>query len=785
MSSDLRAPLGEARPRLGAGRFVAGRGRYTDDFDRPDLLYLAYCRSPHAHARINAIDSRAAKAATGVVRVLLGPEMATLCPPWAGTHGLFPNLKAPLQHILAVERACWQGEPVAAVVAKTRALAEDAAELIEIDWEPLVPVTDPEAALAPGAPAIHAEIGGNLGYETTIEAGDVDAVFRDAALVVEESFVFGRHTGVSLEPRGIIADYEPSADALTVHQSHQTPHQQQDLFSRLLGIPEHRVRVVCPDVGGSFGLKHHLHGDEMGACVLSKLLGRPVKYVADRLESFLSDIHCRDHRIRARMALNREGEILGIEADDLFVVGAFSQYPRSSVAEANQFVRLCGAPYRHRHYRARSRMVYQNKNLIGHIRSVGHPLACAVAERLLDLAAARLELAPEAIRRRNFLGPEDFPTTSPGGIEYDDLSHGACLDRLEEMLDLPALRAEQAALRGRGVYRGIGLASVVELTAIGPEYYGTGGQHISAQEAFFVKLEPSGVVRCQTGVTEQGQGTETALAQIVAATLGLALDDVEVASGDSREAPYGGGTYGSRGAALGGEAALRAARQLKANVLAIAGAVLQTAPDALDLAGGGIVDRADGTVRMALAEVAALGQFRPYELPEGFQPELAVVAHYAPRGRLFLPANGTQASYLEVDVETGFVKLLRHVAVHDSGRLLNPGLVAGQIKGGVVMGIGGVLSEECLYDDQGQLLNANLAEYRVPMAVELPEIEIAHIETPAKSSELGAKGAGESGTSAAMGAILNAINDALRPLGARIAQTPATPERILAALGAL
>ncbi|MDP6706757.1 MAG: xanthine dehydrogenase family protein molybdopterin-binding subunit [Alphaproteobacteria bacterium] len=784
MTEPRHSPLGDRAPRLGAGRLAAGRGRYTDDFDLPRMLHLAYCRSAHAHARIGAIDTSAASALSGVFRIVTGPEMADLSPPWAGTHGLFPNLKAPLQHILAVERACWQGEPVAAVLAESRAQAEDAAELIEIDWEPLPPVVDPEAALAAEAPVIHAELGGNLGFETEIVAGDVDAAFRDAAVVVEERFSFGRHTGVSLEPRTIIADYDPSSDALTVHQSHQTPHQQQDLYSRLLDIPEHRVRVICPDVGGAFGLKHHLYGDEMGACVLSKLLGRPVKYVADRMESFLSDIHCRDHRIWARMALDREGEILAIEADDLFVVGAYSQYPRSSIAEANQFVRLCGAPYRHRHYRARSRMVYQNKGILGHIRSVAHPLACAVAERLVDLGAAELGSVPEEVRRRNYLEAADFPVTSPGGVVYDDLSHGACLAKLEEILDLAALRAEQAALREKDIYRGIGLASVVELTAIGPEYYGRGGQHISAQEAFLLKLEPSGTVRCATGITEQGQGSETGLAQVVASVLRLPLDAVEIASGDSREAPYGGGTYGSRGAALGGEAALRAARQLKSNVLAIAGAVLQTPPEALDLRDGDVVD-ADGRARMTLAEVARLGHFRPYELPDGLQPELAVVAHYASRDRLFLPANGIQGAYLEVDVETGFVTLLRHVAVHDSGTLLNPGLVEGQIKGGVVMGIGGALYEECLYDAAGQLLNASLADYRVPMAVEMPEIEVAHIVTPAKSSELGAKGAGESGTSAAMGAILNAINDAIRPLGARIAQTPATPDRILAALDAV
>ena len=776
------APIGDSLPRDRAKRLLAGRGRYVDDIELPRMVHLAFVRSPYPHARIEAIHTDEAASMPGVVRVFAAADMRGVVASWRGTHGLFPDLKAPEQHVLAPETARWQGEAVAAVAARSRAEAEDAAERVVVEWRELEAVGEADAAIGSAAP-IHADLGGNLAFETAVAQGDTAAAFRDAHLVVEQRFRFNRHTGVSLEPRGLIADYDPASDSLTVHQSHQTPHQQQDLYARLLDIPEQNVRVVCPDVGGAFGLKHHLYPDELAACAASKLLGRPVKFIADRLESFLSDIHCRDHSVTARMGFTEDGDIVGMEVDDLFHAGAYSQYPRSSVAEGNQIIRVSGIPYRHGHYRATVRMAYLNKSLLGHIRSVGHPIACAVTERLVDLGARRLGIDPVALRRRNYLRDEDFPTTSPGGIAMERLSFGGCLDRALERIDLEAFRAEQARLRARGVYRGIGFATFVDLTAIGPEYYGEGGQHISAQETCLLRLEASGGIRCYTGATDQGQGIDSGIQQVVAAAVGVAADGVKVNSGDSELCPVGGGSWGSRGAALAGEAALRAGRELRGNILNIAGVLLQKPAEGLDIRDGQVVDAASGAPQLTLGEVADVGHFKPYMVPDGVSADLTVTGRYASRGRLFLPANGLHVAVVEVDPDTGLVSFHRYLVVHDCGRLLNPLLVAEQIRGGVVQGIGGALYEEFVYDDAGYLCNGTLADYPVPMAAEMPDIEVAHLETPTATSELGAKGAGEAGTTGAMGAVLNAVNDALAPFDVILSEVPLTPPRILRALG--
>lgn len=778
----LPAPIGESIARDRARRLLHGRGRYVDDAEPPRTLHVAFVRSPFAHARIRGIDADNARRMPGVALVATGADLAREIKGWRGTHGLFPALRAPEQRALAVDVARFHGEPVAAVVAESRALAEDAAEHVIVDWEPLPPVADAREAMAPGASVLHPDLGTNIGFETMVTSGDVEAAFARADLVVEETFRFRRHTGLSLETRGIVADWSSGDESLTVRQSHQTPHQQQDLYARLMGIPEHRVRVICDDVGGAFGLKHHLHGDEIAACALSRMLGRPVKFVADRLESLLADIHCRDHEVTAAMAFTREGDLLGMRVDDLFIAGAYSNYPRSSIAEGNQIARLCGGAYRHDAYSARVRMVYQSKGVIGHVRSVGHPIACAVTEGLMDRAAARLDIDPVVLRRRNHLKDADFPMTSAGGIAYERLTFDACLDKLGDHVDIAAFRADQAALRARGIHRGIGIASYVELTAIGPEYYGEGGQNISAQETCLVRLEGNGAVRVYTGVTDQGQGIDTGIQQVMAAALGVPVADVAVYSGDSALCPMGGGSWASRGAALGGEAALRAGQRLKANVLAVAAAVLQSTPDALDLVEGRIVERAGGRERMSLAEVARIGHFRPHSLPDGVRPDFTVTETYAPRGRTFLASNGLHASIVEVDVETGFVQVLKHIVIHDCGPLLNPLLVQEQVRGGVAMGIGMALYEELSYDADGQLRTGSLADYLVPAATEMPEIVTDHVVTPTVTSELGVKGAGEAGTAGVAGALLNAINDALRPFDVWIAETPATPPRILAAL---
>lgn len=781
--AERRGYVGQSLPRPNARRLLEGRGRFVDDLKLPRLVHVAFVRSPYAHARMRAIDVGAARAAPGVVTVATGRDIAAVCKPWVGVLQHLKGMKSAPQHALPLERACWQGEPVVAVVAQTRAQAEDAAERVVIDWEELPAVTDPETALDPGTPVIHPELGDNLVFGLDLDGGAVDAAFAQAHAVVEETFHFGRHTGVTLEPRALIADYDPSDDSLTCYHASQTPYQMQDVYARHLGIPEERVRVVAPDVGGSFGIKLHVHGEEMATAALSILLRRPVKWAADRLEAFVSDIHARDHRVRARMALARDGTILAMDVDDLTGVGPYSVYPRSSGVEGNQVVRLVGSPYRFRAYRARLRVVLQNKNVMSQYRAVGHPIAFAVTDGMVERAAAKLGLDPVELRRRNYIPEDGYPHTTPSGYIFERLSLQRSLDVLVQRIDYPALRREQEALRGRGVYRGIGFCTYVEITNPGPAFYGVGGARISAQDGCAIKLEPSGKVRLAISVTEQGQGTETVMAQIAATELGVPFEDVRVLTGDTQNTPYGGATWACRGAGIGGETTLRAARTLKGHLLAIAAAALKTDAALLDLRHGAVVERETGTERLPIAEVARLGYFRADLLPPGFQPQLSAVAHYVRQGFPFDFSNGVHACHVEVDVDTGLVRLLKYAIVSDSGTVLNPLLVDEQARGGAVQGIGAALYEECLYGPDGQLLNGTMADYLVPLATEMPEVTVDHVETPTRTSELGVKGAGECGTAGATGAVMNAVNDALRPLGASIATVPMTPERILRALG--
>ncbi|MFM9938920.1 MAG: xanthine dehydrogenase family protein molybdopterin-binding subunit [Hyphomicrobiaceae bacterium] len=783
MTSGFRFPIGAEVPRDRAKRLLTGRGRFVDDIVLPRMLHLAFVRSPHPHARIVSIDTAEAARMPGVVRVLTARDLAPVVKAWRPLHGRFPTMRAPEQTALATNFVRFQGEAVVAVAADSRAAAEDAAEAIAVDWEALPQVGDVAAALASDAPRLHPDQPDNLAYATVVEAGDAPTAIGSAPVVISQTFRFHRHTGVSLEPRGIIADFEPSERRLTVHQSHQTPHQQQDLYARLLDLPEHKVRVICPDVGGAFGLKHHLYPDELAACAVAVLLARPVKFIADRLESFLADIHCRDHEVQARMGFSASGDILGLEIEDRFHAGAYGQHPRSSVAEGNQIIRLTGAPYKLPSYRAKLTMAFTNRGVLGHIRAVGHPIAAAVAEQLMDQAARQLGVDPIELRRQNYLKDTDFPLKSAGGVDFERLSFERCLDKALAIVDVAAFRREQAELCAKGIHRGIGFNTFVELTAIGPEYYGEGGQHISAQETCLLRMEASGQVRVHVGTTDQGQGIDTGIQQVVAGVLGVKLDDIELLSGDSVMSPVGGGSWGSRGAALGGEVALRAARVLRANLLAIAAFLLQTKPDDLDLVDGVVINRTSGTRHMTAGELARIAHFRPYTLPTDLPADMTVTARYGSRDRMFLAGNGLQVAIVDVDIGTGIVRPLRHVVVHDCGRVLNPLLVREQIRGGVVQGIGTALYEELRYAENGALLNGSLVDYLVPMAAEMPDIEVAHIETPTETSELGAKGAGEAGLAGAVGAILNAVNDALSPFGATIAEIPITPPRLLAALG--
>jgi carbon-monoxide dehydrogenase large subunit len=776
--------IGRAVPRPNLGRLTQGRGQYVSDVTLPRMAHVAFVRSPYAHARIKGIDPAAARQQEGVIAVVTGPELAEVITPWVGVLTHLKGIKSAPQHAIAIERACWQGEAVCAVVAKTRAEAEDACEQVVVDYEELTPVTDPETALDPATLVIHASLGDNLTFERKHEAGAVDQGFAAADEVVQATFMFGRHTGVTNEPRAIVADWNAGEQRLTVYQGTQAPHMMQNLFAKHLGLEEHQVRVLTKDVGGSFGIKVHTYADEMAAVALSKLLKRPIKFVADRLESFVTDIHARDHRVHAKIGVKRDGTITAFEIDDLTGIGPYSVYPRTSGIEANQVVNLVGGPYRCPNYRARARVVFQNKNVMCQYRAVGHPIATSVTENLVEMAAARIGMDPVEIRRRNLIPDDGYPCAAPSGIKFEKLSHHAALDKIVKMMGYEALRAEQATLRQRGIFRGLGFASFIEVTNPSAAFYGVGGARISAQDGATVRLDATGAIFCASSVTEQGQGAEAVIAQCVASAFGVPLDKVRVITGDTDNVPYGGGTWASRAAGIGGEAAWQAGKALRQNVLAVAASILQADATSLDIRDGVVVDADSGRERLGLEEVARIAYFRPDTLPPGFQAELMATRHYVPRAWPFAFTNGIQASYLEVDTDTGFTKLLKHWCVEDCGTVINPQLVDEQVRGGVVQGIGAALLEHCVYDERGQLLNGNMADYLVPMAGEMPDIEVGHVVSPTADSELGAKGAGEAGTAGAPGCVVNAVNDALRPLGAKIVtDIPLTPDRILAALG--
>jgi carbon-monoxide dehydrogenase large subunit len=773
--------IGQSVPRANAQRLLQGRGTFTDDLRFPRLAHVAFFRSPYAHARIKKLHLEKAAKGKGVIAVFDGPKVAEYCTPWVAVLGHLKGIKSPPQHAIAIGRACWQGEAVAAVVAESRSQAEDAVALIEAEWEELPVVTDMESSLR-GEVLVHEDLKDNICFHRAFDSGGVDEAFAKADVVVEETYHFGRHTGVCLEGRSILADYNAAEHSLTVYHSTQAPHMMQDIFSRHLGIPEGNVRVIAKDVGGSYGIKVHVYPDEMATAAISVILRRPVKFIADRLESFLSDIHAREHRVKIKIGVTKEGEILAFDLDDLTAIGPYSVYPRTSGIEGNQVVNLTGGPYKHQKYRANMNVVFTNKNVTCQYRAVGHPIAVALTEGIVDLAARKLGMDPAEFRERNLIPDDAYPYTFPSGLKFEKLSHQQALRKLLKLMDYDKLKKEREALRAKGIYRGIGLAAMIEVTNPSPAFYGVGGARISAQDGATLRLEPTGMVNVLCSVTEQGQGTDAIFAQIAASAVGVSLSKVRVLTGDTGVTPYGGGTWASRGAGIGGEAVLQAGLALKSNILDIASKVLNLDRAELDVREDCVVHRLTGESKLPLAELGRIAYFRPDTLPMGFQAELTVTRHYTPREYGFTFTNGIQASYVEVDVDTGFVKLLKHWCVEDCGTIINPMLVDEQIRGGVVQGIGAALYEECLYDENGQMLNANMADYLVPMSGEMPDIVCGHVETPTKQSQLGAKGAGEAGTAGAPGAVMNAINDALAPLGASVNRMPFTPERILSAL---
>ncbi len=787
-----------SQPRVNARRLVLGRGRYGDDLRFARLAHAAFVRSPHAHARIMRVDLAPALAAPGVIAVFDAAALATTCAPWQTRLETFPQHQSMPQGPLASAHALWQGQPVVIVIAATRALAEDAAGLVEIDYEALPAAAAFPAVLEPGAARAHPELPDNLAFEHRIASGDAATAFAAAHHVVRRRFIFSRNTAVSLEPRTLIADFEPGVRRLTVHASTQVPHQLRSILSRQMQLPETQVRVIAPDVGGGFGVKLHCYDDEMATCAAAMLLGRPVKFVADRLESMASDIHGRGHVVDAALAVDAQGHILAIEVDDVMEAGAHSVYPRSSILEGLQSIGFVAAAYALEHYSARLRVAWQNKIGTASYRGVGQPVACGVTEYLIDAAARELAIDPAQMRRRNLRSASRGGSKTPAGFDAGGLSHEACLDRLLALMDYEGLRQRQKDARAAGRLLGIGLASFVEQNSPGAAFYGAAGVAISAMDGCTLRLEPDGSMACITSNVDQGQGVETTLAQIVAAEFGMALTAVRVVQGDTQATPVGGGVFASRGLTVSGEAALVAARRLREQLIGMVAALWQVAPDAIELAEGTVRLRASRAATetgaiptsgaaappapLSLPQLARILNFEQHRLPAGLEPATIATAQVFMQ-QPFLLANGMQASLVEVDPDTGFVRLLGHWLVEDCGRVLNPLLADEQLRGGVIQGIGAALLEECRYDTEGQILTGTLADYLLPMAGEMPDIVIDHVHTPVTSTQLGVKGVGEAGTIGAAAAVGNAINDALASLGGEVCAQPYTPERILRALG--
>jgi aerobic carbon-monoxide dehydrogenase large subunit len=762
-------------------RLLTGQGSYVDDHRPARMLYAAFLRSPHAHARIRRLDVSAALALPGVAAVLTGEDIARSSKPVRAASKT-PNVKTTSYPPLALGKVRHVGEAVAMVAAESRYVAEDAVERIVVDYEPLPVVRDVESALDPASPVLHGEAETNLLVSREFARGDVDAALAGAAVVVRERFRFHRHTPVCMENRGCLGEYATASGALTLRSSAQCPGLVRDVLADLLDIPEHLIRVIANDVGGGFGAKASLYPEEIATCVMARRLGRPVKWIGDRREDLLATTHAWDEIVDAELGLDQDGAIVGLRAEVTVDVGGYSIYPWTAAIEPVQTISFLPGPYRVPTYRGRTRGVATNKAPLGPYRGVGRPPAVFVIEGLMDRAARRLGLDPTEIRLRNFIRDEDFPYKSPSGVVWDRSSFTESLRRAREALDYKAARDEQARARAAGRWVGIGIASYVELTGIGSAIPVSPGMPVSTgTEAATIRFDPAGKVTAVFGVASHGQGLETTLAQIVADEVGVPIEDVRVVHGDTDASPYGTGTYASRSLVLAGGAAILAGRSVREKMLVIAGHLLEADPADVALADGRYAVRGMPDRSVTVRQIARAAYGGAKQLPKGLEPGLEATRFYDPY--YGTASNATHAAMIEIDRATLEVKTLRYVVVEDCGRMVNPLIVDGQVHGGVAQGIGAALLEEIVYDDQGQLLSGTLMDYVVPSACEIPTMEVHHVETPSPVALGGFRGMGEGGTIGAPAAIANAVADALAPLQIEIAELPVTPERLFRLIG--
>lgn len=765
--------VGQRLPRWEDRRFVEGRGRYMDDLSLPDLVEVAFVRSPHGHARITHVDVSAARAHPGALGVYTWEDLKEyLRPFWTMPAG---PLRTAAVTPLASGKVRWAGEPVAVVVAPDRYIAEDISDLVTVQYQPLPAVVDALEALRPDGPRLYEEWPDNVVSHQTFHSGDPDHTIAHAALVLRKRFRSNRVTAVPLEGRGVVARWDPLEEVLTVWIGHQDVHLVRAVLGEILGLPARALRVVSPAVGGAFGIKLPVYPEEMVVCALARLLQRPVKWVQDRRESLLGDTHAREAVVDVEAGFDALGRLQAVRAHIVSDAGAYAVAGRGPTIEGTMLARELPGPYDLRHYAYTLDVVMTNKAPVAVYRAVAIPVSTFVMERLMDLAAHSLGLDPAEIRRRNLV--TRFPYTTVTGHVYDGGQYVASLEKALELADYPRWRAEQARLRTSGRLLGIGICSLVDATARGGGFYGRLGLKAATQEGCILRIGPTGEITAAFGTTTQGQGLPTALAQLVADTLGVTPQEIMVVMGDTATTPYGGGAWASRGAVAGGAVALLAARALRDKIQRIAAHLLEAAPEDIELGGGRAWVRGTPTRGLSLTEIAHTAYFIAADLPPGMEPGLEVMVHWEPE----IPAtfsHATQVMVVEVHPETGAVQILSYVVVEDCGPVINPGLVEGQLRGGILQGLGQALYEDLVYDPAGQLLTPTLMEYLLPGIYEAPDVEIHHLVTPSTYTVGGFRGMAESGTAGAPAVLANAVADALAPMGVEVTELPLSPARI-------
>ena len=761
-------------------RLITGQASYTDDIKLTGMVHAAILRSPHAHARIRSIDTDAAKQAPGVLAVYTGADTEGVLNPMPCAW-VIPDsdVKVVAYPPIAKDIVRYVGDAVAVVVAEDRYQAEDALELINVDYEPLPAVVNPEAALQPGAPQLHEDAPNNQAFHWVAAGGDTDAAFADAEVVVKDTILQQRLIPNAMEPRSAIASYMSSMGELTIWNTTQNPHIARFITCLVTGIPEHKIRVIAPEVGGGFGSKIAVYPWEMIASFCAMQLGRPVKWTETRSENFMATTHGRDHVEYVEMSATREGKITGVRSVVYAGMGAYLSTAAPGIPTILHGLMYSG-PYAIPNIKADIYGCFSNTTPVEAYRGAGRPEATFLLERLVDLLAAELDLDPVEVRRRNLIPKFDDGYDVAIGLTYDSGDYERALDTALEHVNYSQLRHEQAHEREQGRYMGIGVSCYSEICGLGPsQVAGAVGFGGGLWESATVRFYATGKANVYVGTSPHGQGEETTFAQIVASELGVPVDDVELIHGDTDNTPMGWGTYGSRTTVVGGGAVALSARKIKDKAVTLAAHLLEAAEADIEFDDGKFFVRGAPDQSKTIQDIALMANVA-WNMPAGMEPGLEATAFYDPPN--FSYPFGAHVAVVRVDPDNGHVVLERYLAVDDCGPQINPMIVEGQVHGGVVQGAGQALWEGAVYDDSGQLLTGSMLDYALPRAHLVPDIETLSTETPSPHNPLGVKGIGETGTIASTITIYNAVIDALKPLGVTKLDMPMTPERVWRAI---